>query len=418
MRRIGGVWDEITSFANLVRAATRAAAGKRWQRGVAAFLERLEPNVLALQRALRDGSWRPGTPTTFAIRDPKPRTITAAPFADRVVHHALIDVLEPSLDRRMAPHSFACRRGMGQHRALRQAQRLVRRWPWFLQLDVARFFPSLRHDLVLATLARRIKDRRTLALCAALVRAGGEGGIGLPIGNLTSQWFANLVLDELDHLLVGDERVAGYVRYMDDLVVFGPGRAPLAATRDRVEAWLRARGLATKASAARLWPCRAGLPFLGFVVHAGLLRLRPQNARRSRARLRRREWQHRTGQIDEAQLAACAASTIAHLRHGATLQLRRAWFGPHPRPRVAGPLNRCNRGGSFDNDPDNARSDNRNGNDATNRNDNLGARPAKTSVRQIPGDAPTAPPGRARGCPDPRPGRPRTGRIGPPAPAS
>ena len=148
MRRIGGVWDKITSFANLARAATRAAAGKRWQRGVAAFLERLEPNVLALQRALRDGSWRPGTPTTFAIRDPKPRTITAAPFADRVVHHALIDVLEPSLDRRKAPHSFACRRGMGQHRALRHAQRLVRRWPWFLQLDVARFFPSLRHDLV------------------------------------------------------------------------------------------------------------------------------------------------------------------------------------------------------------------------------------------------------------------------------
>jgi hypothetical protein len=404
MRRIGGVWDEITSFANLMHAARRAAAGKRWQRGVAAFLERLEPNVLALQRRLRGGDWRPGTPTTFAIRDPKPRTITAAPFADRVVHHALIDVLEPHLDRRMAPCSFACRRGMGQHRALRQAQRLVRRWPWFLQIDIARCFPSMRHDVVLAALARRLKDRAALALCATIVRAGGDAGVGLPIGNLTSQWLANLVLDGLDHWLLGEQRVAGCVRYMDDVVVFAPQRDELAALRPRIDGWLAAHGLAVKEAAARLWPSRAGLPFLGFVVHAGMLRLRPQNARRSRKRLGQRLWQWRTGQIDDAQYAASAASTIAHLRHGATLQLRRAWFFPDKRPRVEGPLNRCNRGGSFDNDPDNARSDNRNNNDATNRNDNLGACPAKTSVRQIPEDAPAAPPGRARGCPDPGPG--------------
>lgn len=404
MRRIGGLWDEVVSFGNLCRAARRAAAGKRWQRSVASFLERLEPEVLALQRALQEGVWRPGRPSSFVIRDPKQRLITAAPFADRVVHHALIDVLEPHLDRSMVPQSFACRRGKGQHRALAAAQRLVRRWPWFLQLDIAQCFPSMRHEVVMAALARRIKDGKVLALARTVLQQG-QGEVGLPIGNLTSQWFANLVLDGMDHWLVERQRVAGYLRYMDDFVVFGEQKDGLTELRRSIEAWLGERGLAVKAKAARLWPSRVGLPFLGFVVYGGMRRLRPANARRSKARLRRREWQYRCGVIDEAQLAASAASTLAHLRHGATLQLRRAWHGEDPRPRVHGPLHRCNRGGNWGNDPDNAQSGNRNNNDAANRNHNLGLRPAKTSVGQIPEDAPGAPPDRATGCPDLRPGR-------------
>jgi len=394
VRRIGNLWDEVTSFANLCRAAKRAAAGKRWQRGVASFLERLEPNALALQRELRLCRWRPAVPATFAIHDPKERIITAAPFADRVVHHALIDVLEPHLDRSMVEHSFACRQGKGQHRAMLAAQRLLRTLPWFLQLDVARFFPSLRHDVVLDALARRIKDRAVLALCRTLVEHGGGNGVGVPIGNLWSQWFANLVLDRLDHWLVEELRVGGYVRYMDDFVVFGGCPEELARTRERIEAWLGERGLAIKSRAARLWPKRAGLPFLGFQLFSRMARLLPANARRTRARLRRREWQCRTGVIDEERLAASAASSIAHLQHGATLQLRRAWFTDRTRPRVVGPGNRCNCDGNFDNDPDNAQSGNRNDNDATDRNENLGLRAAKTSARLIPMVATVAPPGR------------------------
>ncbi len=136
MRRAGNLWPEIVSFGNLVRAARRAALGKRDVAGVARFLADLEPNVLRLQRELEAGTWAPGRAFTFEIHDPKTRTITAAPFADRVVHHALIDVLEPRLERRMLFESFACRRGKGTHRAL--AHGLVRRYPWFLKLDVTR----------------------------------------------------------------------------------------------------------------------------------------------------------------------------------------------------------------------------------------------------------------------------------------
>lgn len=126
MRRIGSVWETIVSFDNLCSAAIAAARGKRTVRGVARFMERLEPEVLQLQRELRSDSYRPGASTTFVVHDPKTREITAAPFRDRVVHHALIDPLEPWLDRRMIAHSYACRRGRGQHRALGRATRLLR----------------------------------------------------------------------------------------------------------------------------------------------------------------------------------------------------------------------------------------------------------------------------------------------------
>lgn len=122
MRRIGNVWDTIVSFDNLCSAARAAARNKRCVRGVARFMERLEPEVLQLQRELEGGSSRPGTPFAFVVHDPGTRVITAAPFRDCVVHHALIDPLEPWHDRRMIAHSYACRRGKAQPRALRQAR--------------------------------------------------------------------------------------------------------------------------------------------------------------------------------------------------------------------------------------------------------------------------------------------------------
>jgi hypothetical protein len=117
VRRVGGLWREIASFSALTRAAHRAALGKRQVLGVARLLERLEPEALLLERELGDGTWRPGRPHTFEVHDPKTRTITAAPFRDRVVHHALIDRLEPIFDRRMVFESFACRKGKGSHAA-------------------------------------------------------------------------------------------------------------------------------------------------------------------------------------------------------------------------------------------------------------------------------------------------------------
>lgn len=204
MRRAFGLWDKVIAFDNLHRAAKRASLGKRQRRSVAQFLERLEPEILALQRQLKDATWRPGKPFCFKITDPKERIISAAPFADRVVHHAIIGPLEPVFDRRMIATSYACRRGKGTHRALQQAQRYLRSFPWFLKLDIAKCFDSLEHDVVLYSMKRILKDRRVLELLERIIRAGGARGSGLPIGSLTSQWFCNIVLEPSGSLRQGE----------------------------------------------------------------------------------------------------------------------------------------------------------------------------------------------------------------------
>jgi len=339
MKPIDGVWDTITSFGNLARAAQRAAAGKRGHAAVARFLFRVEPELLRLQRELQDGSYQPGVPFEFEIVDPKPRTIAAAPFRDRVVHHALIDPLEDELDRRLVPQCFACRRGKGQHRALRYAQRLVRRNGWFLKLDVAKFFPSLRHEVVLSTLAAIVADTRAMALCERIVRASGTDGCGLPIGNLTSQWFANLALARLDQHVLAVLRPAGYVRYMDDFVLFANDKESLQAMHGAVAAFLAGELLLRlKPTATILAPVTEGLPFLGFRVYRGMLRLRPQNLARTRARLQKRAAQLRTGAIDQQQYADSVRAVVAHLRHGNTLAWRRTLFATTAASEAADPF--------------------------------------------------------------------------------
>lgn len=331
MRRIGNLWATVVSFENLTHAARRAGLGKRRVAGVARFLADLEPNVLRLRRELEDESWRPGPAYTFEIHDPKTRTITAAPFEERVVHHALIDILEPHLERRMVFESFACRRGKGTHRALVEARKLVQRYPWFLKLDVRKCFESLDQSVVLETFARVIKDRRVLALLERIVQSGGQHGVGLPIGNLTSQWACNLVLDRLDHHVKEVLRIPGYVRYMDDFALFSADKARLVAAHDEVRAFLREHlRLELKERATKLAPVREGLPFLGWRIYRGTVRLRTENLRRLRARLKHRLWEQRTGRIEQEKLLACLRSTTEHLRHGSTLALRRRWLFPIP----------------------------------------------------------------------------------------
>ncbi|MBI4614506.1 MAG: group II intron reverse transcriptase domain-containing protein [Planctomycetes bacterium] len=332
MRRVGNLWPSIVAFDNLLRAARVAARGKRRSVAALRFLERLEPEVLALQRELEAGSYRPGPTITFQILDPKARTIAVSPFRDRVVHHALVDPLEPIFERRMIADSYACRRGKGTHAALRRAQEFLRRYEYFLKLDVEHFFETVSHDVALDTLARIIKDRNVLDLLEKIVRTHivpGHGGRAIPIGALTSQWIANLVLDRLDHHVKEKLRTPAYLRYMDDFVLFAHGKARLSDARREVEDYLGdTLRLRLKEKATILAPAWQGLPFLGFRLYRGLVRVRPENARRSRARIAHREGQFRRGEIDETQLAGAVRSVVAHLDHGTTRALRRRWFEP------------------------------------------------------------------------------------------
>lgn len=280
--------EDIASFMGLCRAARRAARGHRDRRSVSEFLLNLEPEALRLKRALLSEAYHPGPYHRFYIRDPKPRVIQAAPFRDRVVQHALCAALEPHLERRSIHDNYACRVGKGTHAALDRAQRFCRRWPWYLKLDVERFFESLDHEVLRSLLSRLLDDPRVTRLSALfLTSAHTAQGRGLPIGNLTSQHYANLYLSELDHHIKGALRVKGYLRYMDDFVLFGDTKADLKALKVEIARFLSERlKLQLREDATRLAPVRIGLPFLGFRLWPHLTRLDGARVRRLSRKLK------------------------------------------------------------------------------------------------------------------------------------
>lgn len=240
---------EATELPALLAATRRAARGKRLgpnaRAEIAEFWMDAEPRCLALQRALRlpahaPGAWAPSPGRTFLVRDPKPRVITVAPFPDRVVHHALVAAVEEDFERYAIFDSYACRKGKGQHAALRRAQRFARGAPWALKMDMARYFASIDHQRLFGLVRRRVADPELCDLLERIVRA--PAGRGLPIGALTSQHLANLYLGRLDHHAKDDLGLRCYLRYMDDVVLFG--------NREELRAFLLA-----------IEPCRSGDPW-------------------------------------------------------------------------------------------------------------------------------------------------------------
>jgi RNA-directed DNA polymerase len=249
-----------------------------------------------------------------------------------VVHHAILNVLEPLLDRHFHPHSYACRKGKGTHAAADRLQLLMGRHRYALQCDVRKFFPSIDHVLLKTTFRRLLKDRRLLELLDAIVDGSNEQEPvqewfagddlwtpqqrrrGLPIANLTSQWFANWYLNELDHVLSGRPGLGGYVRYCDDFVLLGDDRGRLRALAEEIALSLAGKRLRMHQANPAVIPSRCGLTFVGYRSWASHRVLRKANLRRFRRRLR---WLQRAcgrGWIDGQQLGPRLASWIAHAR--------------------------------------------------------------------------------------------------------
>lgn len=330
VRRSPASLHDVADLDNLMRAFGRAARGKTRRPDVQAFAARLLPELHELRAELLEGSVALGRVHRFSIRDPKPRLISAPAFRERVVHHALMAVMGPILDRSLVDDSFACRPGKGSHAAVRRAQAHARRSPFFVKVDVRRYFDSILHATLLVQLERRFKDPGVLDLCARILAAHrGTEGRGLPIGALTSQHFANLYLSPADRFLLEDARVPGMVRYMDDVVWWcrsaAEGRATLEAYRARVA------GLGLELHPhAYVQRTSAGLAFLGVRVFADHLRL--SRRRRVRFRRARARWEaaYAAGLIGPRELQAGGASALAIVEHAGARPWLRAELARQP----------------------------------------------------------------------------------------
>lgn len=336
------MYTTLYSWDNLLLAYRRAAKGKRGHANVARFEHRLEENLLTLQQELRDQRYLPGPYTSFYIHEPKRRLISAAPFRDRVVHHALCNLIEPIFERTFIADSYANRVGKGTHRALDRAQTLARRYRYVLQIDMRQFFPSIDHLILRSILARKITDPGVLWLIDRILVSGvgllqeqyemvyfaGDDLFaisrprGLPIGNLTSQFWANCYLNPFDHFVKRELQCAGYVRYVDDALLFADEKSTLWQWKAAVEERLTALRL-TIHPGAQPQPVTEGFPFLGFRVWPEQRRLKRRKGIYYRRKLQRLVTAHETGVISLQQLQASILGWINYVRFGNTVGLRK-----------------------------------------------------------------------------------------------
>jgi hypothetical protein len=347
------MYAQLTSWDNLLLAYRRASKGKRSQPVVAAFEYRLEDHLLALQEALRTHTYRPGAYTHFFIHEPKRRLISAAPFRDRVVHHALCNLIEPIFERTFVGDSYANRLGKGTHRALQRVQDLARQYPYVLQCDLRQFFPSVDHAILRGILARKLTDKHVLWLIDRILKSGrgvlsevysmvyfpGDDLFaalrprGLPIGNLTSQFWANVYLNPFDHFVKRTLCCPGYVRYVDDMLFFATDAAPLWTWKTAIQERLAALRL-TIHPGAHPRPVTEGIPVLGFVVFPQRRRLKRRKGLYFRRHLDYLLAAWQADAIPLAQVTASVQGWVNHVRYGNTVGLRKAvlWHaGRRPR---------------------------------------------------------------------------------------
>lgn len=347
---MSGMLDTITEWDNLWRAFQLAARGKRRKRSAAAFEHQVADRLLALQCELKSKTYRPGAYRHFFIHEPKRRKISAAPFRDRVVHHALCNVIEPVFDAQFIPDSYANRVGKGTHRALDRLQAFARRYRYVLRADVVRHFPSLDHGILRAKIARTIRDPDVLRLIDTIL-ASGDGVLadeyemvyfagddlfaacrarGLPIGNLTSQFWSNVYLNDFDWFVLRELRCTAYLRYVDDFALFGDSKRKLWDWKRAIIDRLARDRLTIHEQQAQVLPTRCGIPWLGFVVYPTHRLLKRRNTINFTRRFTRNIARYRAREIGFEELTASVQGWVNHVRYADTWGLREHVFATHP----------------------------------------------------------------------------------------
>jgi retron-type reverse transcriptase len=352
MKRHGHLWEGMIAFEHLLKAAEKARRGKRFRPAATRFFFHLERELTRLHEELASKTYCPGPYRTFTIYEGKKRQISAAPFRDRVVHHALTGALEPIFERSFIADSYACRKGKGTHAAVDRCQAFAHRHRYVLKADVRKFFPSIDHAILKGLVARKIKDPHVLWLVDRIVDHSNpqdpvlmwfpgddlftptERRRGLPLGNQTSQFFANVYLDPLDHF-VTDRLGLSYVRYVDDFLVFADDKTHLHAVKQQVEPFLAGLRLQIHGDKSVVFPCTQGIRFLGYRVFPTHRRLVPENVRRFRRRMRRMQREFAAGRIGFDAIRPRIMSWIGHARHADTYRLRADLFARMPFQRAA-----------------------------------------------------------------------------------
>lgn len=285
MKRTGRLFEQVIRRATLRLALSMALRGKRDRPETRRFTRDVERQLARIQDELASGTFVFGKYHQFLVHDPKLRVITAPIFRERVVHLALMHVCGPTFERWLIDDTFACRVGKGRSAALRRAGHFMKRYDHYLELDIRKYFDSISQLELVRRLERLFKDRRLLETFEKSITSfRGSIGVGVPIGSLTSQYFANFYLGWFDRQVKERYRIRGYVRYMDDMILWSHSVTELRDLRSRLRDFLRENLRLELKGYPSINRTEHGVDFLGCRLWRNHIAL----SRRSRVRFRRK----------------------------------------------------------------------------------------------------------------------------------
>jgi len=331
-KRIGYLYDRLTSWSNLYLSYKKACKHKKSKAETTEWMFNCEKYLFELQTELIEQRYHPQPYKYFVIREPKERVISVAAFRDRVVHHALVNIIEPYFEAIFIKDSYATRKDKGLHLAVQAAQVYARHYGWYLKLDIQKFFASVNHEILLSLINRKIKDPEVMALCRIILgnqtlSMGLEENRGLPVGNLTSQFFANIYLNKLDHFVKQSLGYQAYVRYMDDFILFSDDPQELKQALKQIDKFVQQElELRIKPQSVQFNRVSHGIPYLGYRIFPKLLRIRRENLKRCLTGMERTEQAYIKGKISADVLYQSTRSRMGFIGFAnSTLLLQTIW---------------------------------------------------------------------------------------------
>lgn len=323
MKRANNLLEQIADPDNLRLAFWKAQRGKRYSKAVVRYRANLDAHLLQLRQELFDGEVSVGDYHFFKVYDPKERDICAPAFREQVLHHALMNVCHTHFERQQIYDSYASRKGKGTYAAIDRAKGYTRKYGYYLKLDVRKFFGSLHHDVLKQQLRQLFKDEKLCCILSQIVDSyPAEESRGVPIGNLTSQYFANHYLSGLDHYIKEQLKSKAYVRYMDDMVLWHDDKQKLKSWAVAIGEYTECR-LKLSLKPLQLNKTERGLPFLGYIIFPHYVRLSQRSKRRYAKKIKALQLAYDTSALAEADCQRRALPLIAFTQHADALKFRK-----------------------------------------------------------------------------------------------
>lgn len=308
VKKVKNVWHKIVDDANIEWAYRKAKKGKSKYNAVRYIEAHKEECLKQVKQLLVEGNFTTGEYKLKIIKEPKEREIFVLPFfPDRIVQHAIINVLEPIFVKLFIKDSYACIDGRGIHKGSLRIMEFVRKNKYCLKMDIRKFYPSINHNILMRILERKIGDKKLLCLLEDIVRSI-PGETNVPIGNLTSQWFGNLYMNELDTFIKHKLKIKCYLRYCDDFALFSNDKKQLNEAKHQIIKFLNEE-LKLTLSKCDLFQTSQGVDFLGYRHFRKYILIRKSTVKRVKKRLVKVKKAYLEGRMPHDKFRSVVAST-------------------------------------------------------------------------------------------------------------